>query len=392
MRVRENLSSIVSSIGKSSATPASRALIGKVYGVVTTENTPTKEMFEKAGGWRGIGTIFYLDYDQSKTVEGAPIDNDFLNKCKISKPLYPQFQYFPVQGELVYLVEGMPSPVSQQVNTASQRYYVGVINLWNNNQQNSQRTSDTDALGVTFIENPNIRTLLSFEGDHIIQGRQGNALRFGTTTTLFSNLNEWSKVGSNDSPITILTNGFAYDPTENFCVEKINKDASSIYLTSTQKLPLQTDKTGDLNPLTNPLNASNYSNSQVILNGDRIVLNSKKDEVMLFAKTNIELNTKNIINLNADDRVHLNSNRVYLGTIGNELPTEPLLLGNKTVELLSKLIDSLTGFGNALSSTVTGTPGAPALDITAASISLVEDMNNLVSELDNITSQRNYTA
>ena len=28
---------------------------------------------------------------------------------------------------------------------------------------------------------------------------------------------------------------------------------------------------------------------------------------------NIELNTKNIINLNADDRVHLNTNAVFLG-------------------------------------------------------------------------------
>jgi hypothetical protein len=391
MRVRENLSSITALNGRGNPIPASKALIGKVYGVVTTENTPTPEMFRKAGEWRGIGTIFYLDYDQSKTISGI-IDNNFLNTCKLSKPLYPQSQYFPIQGELVYLVEGMPSPVSQEINTASQRYYVGVINLWNNNQHNSQRSSAEEGLGVTFVENANIRTLLSFEGDHIIQGRQGNALRFGTTTKLYSNLNEWSRTGNDDNPITILTNGFAYNPEENFYVEKINNDASSIYLTSTQKLPLKTDKTGTLNPLTNPLNASNYNNSQVILNGDRVVINSKRDEVMLFAKTNIELNTQNIINLNADERVHLNSGRVYLGTIGNELPTEPLLLGNKTVNLLSKLINSLQAFSNNLLPVVTGTPGTPAIDIIAAATELGDDLSNLISDLDNITSQRNYTA
>ena len=70
MRVKDNLSSIISSIGKNSFSPAKKAQVGRVYGVVTTENTPTKEMFEKVGGYSGIGTIFYLDYEQSKkTIE-----------------------------------------------------------------------------------------------------------------------------------------------------------------------------------------------------------------------------------------------------------------------------------------------------------------------------------
>jgi hypothetical protein len=33
-----------------------------------------------------------------------------------------------------------------------------------------------------------------------------------------------------------------------------------------------------------------YTNPQVIINADRIVLNSKKDDVMIFAKSNINLN------------------------------------------------------------------------------------------------------
>ena len=82
MRVKENLSSVVSSIGKNNFSPARKAQVGRVYGVVTTENTPTKEMFEKVGGYSGIGTIFYLDYEQSKNVIGT-IDNNFLNTCKI---------------------------------------------------------------------------------------------------------------------------------------------------------------------------------------------------------------------------------------------------------------------------------------------------------------------
>lgn len=390
MKVRENLSSVVSSIGKNNFTPSSKAQVGRVYGVVTTENTPTKAMFEKAGGFNGIGTIFYLDYDKAKNIVGENNDT-FFNTCKTAKPLYPQFQYYPVLGELVYLEE-LPSAASQITSTSTQKYYISTINLWGNNQQNSLPASDKANLGITFVENPNIKPLLSFEGDHIIQGRQGAGLRFSSTTKLFSNLNEWSSVGNEDNPITILTNGFNYNPGEIYHVEQINKDNSSIYLTTTQQLPLQTDKTGTLNPLTKPLDPSKYFNSQIIVNSDRITLNSKKDEVMIFAKTNIELNTKNIINLNADERIHLNSNTVFLGTINNSLPTEPLLLGNKTVDLLENLLDSLYNFGTVLSSVVGVPEGAPAIDINTAAEGLLNDIDRINDNLEGILSQQNFTA
>jgi hypothetical protein len=390
MKVRENLSSVVSSIGKNNFAPTKKAQVGRVYGVVTVENTPTPAMFEKAGGYNGIGTIFYLDYDQAKNIDGAN-NNDFFNTCKTAKPLYPQFQYYPVLGELVFLEE-LPSAASQISSTATQKYYISTINIWGNNQQNSQPASSKANLGITFVENPNIRPLLSFEGDHIVQGRQGNALRFSSTTKLYSNLNEWSNTGNEDSPITILSNGFSYDSNEKFHVEKINADDSSLYLTSTQQIPLQTDKTGTLNPLTKPIDVSTYFNAQVIINSDRVVLNSKKDEIMLFAKTNIELNTNNIINLNANERVHLNSNAVFLGTVNNQLPTEPLVLGDKLNTVLENLLDSLYSFGASLSTVVGSPEGAPAMDINSAAESLLNDIDRINDNLEGILSQKNFTA
>ena len=372
-----------------SATPSLQ--VGRVYGVVTTENTPSEAMFKKAGGFNGIGSIFYLDYNSAKNITGT--GDDFLEICNIARPMSPQFQYYPVLGELVALINA-PSPDTQRSlnSTSNQKYYTSVVNLWNNNQQNSQRADDSDNLGITFIENANIKSLLSFEGDHVVQGRQGNALRFSSTTKLYNDLNEWSDIGNDDSPITILSNGFAYNPNENFHVEKINKDLSSIYLTSAQKLPLQTDKTGILNPLTNPINISDYFNAQVIINSDRVVLNSKRDEVMIFAKSNIELNTKNIINLNADERVHLNSKEIFLGTVNNQLPTEPLVLGDKLNTLLENLLDSLYNFGTSLSTVVGSPEGAPALDITSAAGSLLNDIDRINNNLEGILSQRNFTS
>ena len=390
MRVRENLSSVVSSIGKNNFSPIKKVQVGKVYGVVTTENTPTKEMFEKVGGYSGIGTIFYLDYDQSKDIIGT-IDSKFLDSCKTAKTLYSQFQYYPVLGELVFL-EDLPSPASQIQSTSTQKYYISSINLWNNPQQNSNPANDNASLGVTFVENPNIKALLSFEGDHILQGRQGNALRFSTTTTLYKNLNEWSDIGKDDDPITILSNGFSYNPNEKFHVEKINKDLSSIYLTSAQKIPLQTDKTGTLNNLTNPLNVPDYFNAQTIINSDRVVINSKKDEVMIFAKTNIEINTKNIINLNADERVHLNSNAVFLGPYSDTAIPQPVLLGYETIKLFQHLQETLTRLASYLSSAISAPEGAPILGLTSAGRDLMGDMKRVCDLLEKIPSQKVFTS
>ena len=384
-------SNVLSAQGKNNFSAAPSLQVGRVYGVVTTENTPSEAMFIKAGGFNGIGSIFYLDYNSAKNVTGT--GDDFLNLCGIARPMSPQFQYYPILGELVALLDA-PSPDTQRSlnNTSNQKYYTSVVNLWNNNQQNSQPADDSDNLGITFVENANIKSLLSFEGDHIVQGRQGNALRFSSTTKLYNDLNEWSDVGNDDSPITILSNGFAYNPKEKFHVEKINQDASSIYLTSTQQLPLQTDRTGILNPLTKPIDTSKYFNAQVVINSDRVVLNSKRDEVMIFAKSNIELNTKNIINLNANERVHLNSNTVFLGTVNNSLPTEPLVLGDKLNTLLETLLDSLYSFGSALSSVVGSPEGAPAMDINMAAEGLLNDIDRINDNLEGILSQQNFTA
>jgi hypothetical protein len=384
-------SNILSAQGKNNFSPIPSLQVGRVYGVVTTENTPSEKMFKKAGGFNGIGSIFYLDYNSSKNVTGT--GDEFLDLCNIAKPMSPQVQYYPVLGELVSLVDA-PSPDAQLSlnSTSNQKYYTSVVNLWNNNQQNSQPADIKDNLGITFVENPNIKSLLSFEGDHIVQGRQGNALRFSSTTKLYSNLNEWSNTGNDDSPITILSNGFSYNPKEKFHVEKINQDNSSIYLTSTQQIPLQTDRTGILNPLTKPIDPSRYFNAQVIINSDRVVLNSKRDEVMIFAKSNIELSTKNIINLNANERVHLNSNTVFLGTVNNSLPTEPLVLGDKLNTLLENLLDSLYIFGSTLSSVVGSPEGAPAIDINMAAEGLLNDLDRINNNLEGILSQQNFTA
>ena len=114
MRIRENLGGLVAATSRSSIPPTIKAQIGKVFGVITTKNTPTKELFEKYGGFSGVGTIFYQDYEQSKNTDEAD-----LNFCKTAKPFHTSTQHYPLIGELVLLTDA-PSPDSQINNTSNQ--------------------------------------------------------------------------------------------------------------------------------------------------------------------------------------------------------------------------------------------------------------------------------
>jgi hypothetical protein len=389
--LKKNIGLVGSNLANNSTrTNEPKSKVGKVYGVVTTENTPTKKQFERVGGFSAIGTIFYKDYHQSKRIPGN-LEDEFFEGCLTARPLYTNTQHFPMRGELVVLNNSV-SPSSQENNAAGQIYYSDIVNLWGNQQQNSQPTNENEILDIDFIENSNIRPLLSFAGDYIVQGRQGNALRFSTTSKYHGGVNEWSSIGNGNDPITILTNGFSYDPSGSFHVEKINLDNSSLYLTSYQSIPLIPDKNDILNPITNPISIKNYTSPQAILNSDRIILNSKKDEVMIFAKTNIELNTKNTINLNSDTSVHLNTETILLGKGNEDSNFEPLLLGNKTVDLLLDLTTTLYQLGADLSAAISMPEGAPLLDVNIAAESLMNDIENKINpKIIEILSLHSYT-
>jgi len=389
MIIKDNLSPILSNTERSKRiTPSVTTPIGKVYGVITTADTPTKDLFEANGGFNGIGTVFYIDYDQSS----KNVDQVNLSSCKIAKPLNANSQDYPLVGELIFLMDG-PSPNSQTNTTSTQKYYLGSINLWNNNQQNAPAG---DSLGKTFNEKSDIRNLLSFEGDRIYQGRKGNGIRFGSTVPLYSNISEWSRNGRPDGdPITILVNGYVTTDTGSLSpnIEEINKEMSSVYMTSTQTIPL-IPGASIVNPINSSLAPSKYINSQLILNSDRVIINSKKDEVLLFAKTNLELNTDNIINLNAGQYIHLNTKKILLGTkLDNTVPDEPVLLGGQTHDLLLEVCNTLQRLAGYLASAVTiSSDGAlPIPSVNDGGTQLFNDVTNLIDKLGTIQSDKVFT-
>jgi hypothetical protein len=234
--------------------------IGRVKSIVLGPNTAAGKKDPNYRSPSDIGSIKYeLLYSALSTSKSK----------EVSEPAYPMWYFirqYPVVNEIVLIFAG-PSKKLNDRATEQQFYYMPAYGMWNNPNHNgfpnmeewadylntfankpeysgNGTESKTLPLGYTFEENPKIKDLQPFEGDTIIQARFGQSIRFGSTVSVLSNENTWSKnkEGTNGDPITIITNRQGERVIRNkfdSIVEDINKDGSSIYMTSTQEIDLK---------------------------------------------------------------------------------------------------------------------------------------------------------
>ena len=225
----------------------------------------THPRFKELGEWNGLGTIEYDNVD-------APNPKNQL--YPIAKPFDASIKNFPLINEIVYILI-LPNTNIGEFASNKANYYLNAISIWNHPHHNAfpenasmlpeaqqkdykqvlagssvRRVTDksTDIfLGETFKEKANIHPLLSYEGDRIIEGRWGNSIRLGSTVGKAIKPNEWSSTGSNGDPIIILRNGQGKQSDEGWIpiTELVNNDDSSIYLLSTQKIPITVSSTNN---------------------------------------------------------------------------------------------------------------------------------------------------
>jgi len=377
--IRNNQGVLFNTLSSTGGNNSQSSMVGRVFHIVMDKNSPGFY-----NNFSNIGNAYYVPVDKPVPTN---INDDSLKKMDFAKPLFPFNSYIPLIEELILLVD-LPSSNSSDVTDQKQIYYLSSINLFNNVNHNSQAVFNVEKdgsikLGNTVGEKENINNLIPFEGDHIIYGRWGQGLRLSSTKRFNETENFWSVVGDDGDPITLLVNGYNFpkDSLDPY-VENINNDASSIYLTTSQLVPLNVSKLIDKNPLTSPTNSTKYLNNQIILSSERITLNSRKDEIMLHSNTNIELGANQIIHLNSSNSILLNSPKIFLGlNSNNETPTEPALLGAKTVDLLSKLLEVLNNFASNLKNNYPPTP----LNIYSAT--LMGQMNILRSKVNDLYSE-----
>ena len=254
--------------------------------------------------------------------------------------------------------------------------------------------------GIGFKENKDIKNLQLYEGDYIIDGRWGNSIRFGSTITAgeYSVQPTWKESGNakNGSPIIIIRNGQIESPPtgmNNFIVEDVNDDMSSIYLSSGQLIPLK--PTSDIFDSydSKPTSFKNYDEEQVMINSNRVVLSAKKDSVFLNSKESISISTNGLINLDSGKKYVANCPEMYFG--GKDA-TEPLLFGNKSDDWLNELLDVLDDILIKLSTHIHPTgvgPSGPPMppELLDFSTNIPKDVVTIRQKIVELKSKRNFT-
>jgi N-acetylmuramoyl-L-alanine amidase len=207
---------------------------------------PSHDRFEDFGNYDSIGTVFYTKLNQSNPSTDS-----------IARPLFSFVKNYPLINEVVLIMSS--GDKDNKIST----YYFPLVNIWNHPHHNAlpyvediqSTTNDYEQsiarqvedgstgieLGTYFSESLDIRPLLPYEGDTIIEGRFGNSIRFGSTniSNKVGTPNEWSNVGKLSDPITIIRNGQSDNLEKKGWIhakEDIMGDASSIYMTSNQQL------------------------------------------------------------------------------------------------------------------------------------------------------------
>lgn len=214
-----------------------------------------------------IGKIRYVIITSAQTQDATEGANP------PARPFSAFMHQYPLNSEYVYILEGPGLGLNEKAGDIGY-YYLGPIKLWgsphhnahpdmsvynlyvnndsvdyeDNQQGVKKNTSVVDMaypLGQDFPEKANVKSIMPFGGDVILEGRHGNSIRFGSTTNKGAvKFNTWSDTALNDpnqagKPILILRNGQGNQSDKNGStptVENINIDDSSIYMTAGQDI------------------------------------------------------------------------------------------------------------------------------------------------------------
>lgn len=196
-----------------------------------------------------------------------------------------------------------------------------------NTGKDSKGPNDQEKPGYTFPDNPKkVSNIQPYEGDDIIEGRLGQSLRFTSTVegdlSIYSQ-KPWWKQGSKGDPLAIIrvakptqsgdhrykTVDGKWKSKSDYTVEDPDVDQASIYFTSTQSLPKI--KAGfEKNKEAKKIGA--YAGGQVVVHSDRVVLNAKKDIIMVIGKTQAIITSNKVSFQSASHNVDLDDLMTYI--------------------------------------------------------------------------------
>ena len=326
--------------------------------------------------------------------------NVHTNDLKWAWPINTNFRCYPIVGEIVVMAEYL-----------GKRYYMHTVNRRgsvNNNimpglsvnrmsgltkKGNSKEYQSNAASGggaklptsdiinkiyKSFVPNNSILPTTANPGDLVIDGKFGQSIRMsaaGKGDEQYKSPAMYFRVGqrlSSDDPTGFLTKmGFGKPLTEN-----INDDGTSLYMTTNEKIMLVSatakDTSNTLHSVSwkTPVKGKSvtvpnfWEGKQIILNSDRLIFNSRNDE-MFFSSLGVTyfctsswflsdamkghvFNTKGQTVIRNEKNTIINSPKIFLGVKDEAKPKliegklEHLVLGETLKGILEDLIDAIT--------------------------------------------------
>lgn len=289
----------------------SQFFFAKVTGVSFDKNNPDS-----------IGSVTYnFLSDTNSTSRGT------------AHPLFGFLKNVPLRDEVIVCMIA-PSSDLEESGRNTRIYYFTGVNIWNHPHHSGyNRERNNVRLDSEFAEKSDVNPMLPFPGDTILEGRLGQSIRFSQS---IPGKTPWT--GPLGAPITILSNGQITTENGFECItEDINKDHTSLYLTSTQKLPITPG-----NKLTQPL--SEYDKSQAILTSGRLVLNARDNNLILSTPSALEASGRTVI-IKSESDITQQAERINLGLGANE----SVILGDRMLQELSATLTELINLTAALS-------------------------------------------
>lgn len=159
-----------------------------------------------------------------------------------------------------------------------------------------QRLADKEIPGYTFPKSPpTVSPIQPFEGDEIFQGRFGTSIRFGSTVvgnmSVYAKKPTWNGA-SNGDPLMIMRvtkpNGGG-----DYTIEDLGKDDASIYMVTSQilnKFKAGFNKNLDVKTI-----GTWKGNSQIVIDGERVIINAKKDKAFFIGSTDAIITAEKVL-------------------------------------------------------------------------------------------------
>lgn len=284
-------------------------------------------------------------------------------------------------------------------------------------------------------QNPNAFRLRACQGDTIIYGRYGSTIRMGSNLftqnveeTQFPTPNLLMTVGP--STPTEVSTDVKNAPRSIYSTmyENINRDKSSIWMVSNQKVSFVPATINSVNHQISSSDPTNeYTGAQIFINSDRIVLNSKLNEIALFSSNEINLSSIKSITLDTDSSVTMTADsgitldtqgdvfirgktisfksdtdlsyktagnysivgsKIFIGSNGDT--TQPMVLGTSLAIFMQQLVSILLNV--PISFTPAPSPTAPA-SISALTLGLQDLQRSLANPIGApFNSKANFTS